>query len=214
MQVFLPYESYLLSAQCLDWRRLGKQRVECMQIINTIEGKPRKDGKPSTGWRNHPATIMWRPYLGSLKYYANIVMMEWLSRGYENNMDFYKAYDLTHRKPHWLGYEPFHASHRSNLLKKDKEYYSAYGWEESDDSPYLWNDVDGKWYKQEAGSKEKIYFYGDLKSHIRTKPLKSYYIKEKGGDPRNHSWKEVGESEYEKAKKSEFFKKIETETRS
>ena len=100
------------------------------------------------------------------------------------------------------------------MLKKDKEYYSAYGWEESDDSPYLWNDVDGKWYKQEAGSKEKIYFYGDLKSHIRTKPLKSYYIKEKGGDPRNHSWKEVGESEYEKAKKSEFFKKIETETRS
>ena len=54
-----------------------------------------------------------------------------------------------------------------------------------------------------------IYFYGDLKSHLRTKPLKSYYIKEKGGDPRNHSWKEVGEGKYTKANKLEFFKKTE-----
>ncbi len=46
MQTFLPYESFEKSAQTLDWRRLGKQRVEGMQIINAITGKTRKDGKP------------------------------------------------------------------------------------------------------------------------------------------------------------------------
>ena len=34
MQTFLPYESFRESAKVLDWRRLGKQRVEGMQIIN------------------------------------------------------------------------------------------------------------------------------------------------------------------------------------
>jgi len=204
MQVFLPYESYLLSAQALDWRRLGKQRVECMQIINAVEGKPRKDGKQATGWVNHPVTIMWRPYLDSLKYYANIVMMEWLSRGYKNNMEFYKVdKHLVNLKPHWLGFESFHASHRSNLLRKDIEHYSSYDWQESDDLPYLWNDKDGNWYKQEVGSKEKTYL------PIKT-ALQRYYIKVKGGDPRNHSWKEVGEDEYTKANKLEFFKRTET----
>ena len=37
MQTFLPYESFKQSARVLDWRRLGKQRVEGMQIINAIE---------------------------------------------------------------------------------------------------------------------------------------------------------------------------------
>ena len=52
MQTFLPYESFRESAKVLDWRRLGKQRVEGMQIINAIEGKKRKDGKPYKGTKN------------------------------------------------------------------------------------------------------------------------------------------------------------------
>ena len=74
MQTFLPYESFRKSAEVLDWRRLGKQRVEGMQIINAIEGKKRKDGKPYKGWLNHPATVMWRPYPNALKHYTNIII--------------------------------------------------------------------------------------------------------------------------------------------
>ena len=40
--------------------------------------------------------------------------------------------------PRWLGDEKLHASHRSNLLKKDPEYYGRYNWKESDDLPYHW----------------------------------------------------------------------------
>lgn len=129
-----------------------------MQIINAINGKPRKDGKPSKGWVNHPATVMWRPYSGSLKHYANIVIREWIARGYKNNMPFFASTkDENNEKPHWLGFEPFHASHRSNLLRKDREHYSAYGWTENDDLPYFWHDKDLNWYRQQVGSKEKHY---------------------------------------------------------
>ena len=34
-----------------------------------------------------------------------------------------------------------------------------------------------------------------------------FYIKNKGGDPRNHSWIEVSEYEYDKASKEDYFKK-------
>ena len=37
MQTFLPYKSFKKSAETLDYQRLGKQRVEAMQIINVIE---------------------------------------------------------------------------------------------------------------------------------------------------------------------------------
>ena len=116
MQTFLPYRSFRESAKVLDWRRLGKQRVEGMQIINAIEGKKRKDGKPYKGWLNHPATVMWRPYVNALKHYTNVIIREWIGRGYNNNMEIYKIKQI--EVPHWLGKESFHSSHRSILLRK------------------------------------------------------------------------------------------------
>ena len=93
MQTFLPYKNFEKSAQVLDWRRLGKQRVEGMQIINAIEQKPRKDGKPYKGWVNHPCSVMWKPYVPALKHYTNIIITEWINRGYNNNMEFYETED-------------------------------------------------------------------------------------------------------------------------
>ena len=34
-----------------------------------------------------------------------------------------------------------------------------------------------------------------------------YYIKYRGGDPRNHTWREVTEYDFDKANKENFFKK-------
>ena len=52
MQTFLPYANFEDSAKVLDWRRLGKQRVEADQILNIISGKTEK-----LGWRNHPPVL-------------------------------------------------------------------------------------------------------------------------------------------------------------
>ena len=40
------------------------------------------------------------------------------------------------------------------------------------------------------------------------KPSNRYYLKHKGGDPRNHSWREVGEEEYNNASGDQFIKKV------
>jgi len=152
MQTFLPYESFSQSAKVLDWRRLGKQRVEGMQIINAI-GNPKQKG-----WKNHPIVIMWTPYVESLKYYTNTIIDEWITRGYNNNMEIYELNFLKIKFPHWMGDERFHSSHRANLLRKDSEWYGQYGWTENSESPYVWHDKEGLWYEQQVGTGVRIYF--------------------------------------------------------
>jgi|TARA_R110000824_G_scaffold278459_2_gene466649 hypothetical protein len=159
MQTFLPYSDFEKSAKVLDWRRLGKQRVEGMQILNAIEQKPRKDGKPYKGWVNHPCSVMWKAYVPALKHYTNIIITEWINRGYNNNMKFYAVDDLV--IPHWIGDERIHSSHRANLLRKDFEWYGQYGWDEGlkdvETAPYVWHDIEGKFYEQLIGTGVRNY---------------------------------------------------------
>ena len=149
MQTFLPYSNFQKTAEVLDWRRLGKQRVEGMQIIKTILTPEQK------GWQNHPIVIMWTPYVQALMLYTNTIINEWIKRGYNNNMKLYEINSIT--MPHWLGNNEFHASHRANLLRKDYEHYSQFGWKENSELPYVWHDVDGKFYEQITGTKGRIY---------------------------------------------------------
>ena len=130
MQTFLPYPDFEKSARCLDRQRLGKQRVEAMQILSTL----RKGG--STGWANHPAAKMWRGYEDALTEYLRVTIEEWIRRGYQNTMILptRRGYE----SPPWLGQDKFHASHRSNLLRKDALHYGQFGWTEPSDLPYYW----------------------------------------------------------------------------
>lgn len=132
MQTFLPYKDFKKSVQSLDYRRLGKQRVEAHQILNIILNRTE-----SKGWRNHPAVLMWKCCPNSLKLYFNICLDEWEKRGYRNNM----PREIIRGKvvyPDWLGNRKFHAAHRSNLLRKDYKYYSRFKWKESNKLPYVW----------------------------------------------------------------------------
>jgi hypothetical protein len=137
MQTFLPYSSFADSARSLDYRRLGKQRVECLQILNTLTSE-----KPG-GWRNHPAVKMWRGAESGLCFYALHVCDEWIRRGYKDTCRA-KISAILNRLPYkpivyppWLGNEDFHRSHRANLVKKDPTHYvPLFGdlpWE-----PYVW----------------------------------------------------------------------------
>jgi hypothetical protein len=131
MQTFLPYTDFVDTARCLDWRRLGKQRVEAMQILNILTGKTNKPG-----WRNHPAVLMWKGHEAALAQYMNIMIIEWVRRGYKNTMqkvDLGNAYP-----PPWSLDEKFLSSHRSNLLRKDPVYYGKFGWTEPLDLEYVW----------------------------------------------------------------------------
>lgn len=139
MQTFLPSADYAETARVLDYKRLGKQRVECKQILLAM-------GKSSGGWRNHPATKMWRGYEIELCRYAVTICSEWVARGYKDSLtsfftdalDNYQADGRTETPPPWLGDDRIHASHRSNLLRKDAQYYKQFGWSEPDNLGYVW----------------------------------------------------------------------------
>jgi hypothetical protein len=134
MQTFLPYPHFSASAAVLDSSRLGKQRVEAYQIIRTLDGVTR-------GWRNHPAVRMWRGFEPALLAYGMAICDEWDRRGYPDTVREKLAVHRRRgrvRMPAWLGDEAFHASHRSNLLRKDPDWYGRFGWTEPPDLPYVW----------------------------------------------------------------------------
>jgi hypothetical protein len=86
MQTFVPDgTSYAASVAALDRARLGKQRVECIQILHALDPGYRspRTGKPSS-WRNHPAVKMWRGHEGALARYALACVEEWVGRGYRD----------------------------------------------------------------------------------------------------------------------------------
>lgn len=132
MQTFLPYPNITKSLKALDSRRLGKQRVEAFQILNVILQRTK-----TRGWRNHPAVKMWKNNPNALKLYFNEAVGEWISRGYVNNM---KKERISGRiiMPKWFGNKKFHSSHRSNLLRKNKKYYSQFNWKEPSNLDYVW----------------------------------------------------------------------------
>lgn len=134
MQTFLPYRSFAKSAQCLDRQRLGKQRVEVLQILRALTD-------PEYGWQHHPAVLMWRGYKCALVAYGTAICVEWRRRGYQDTcLEKIRAFGIgkVFFLPEWLGLPEFHASHRSNLLRKNPEHYGKFDWTEPADLPYMW----------------------------------------------------------------------------
>ena len=132
MQTFLPYPNIESSLKILDDKRLGKQRVEAHQILNILLNRTK-----TKGWRNHPAVQMWGGYANALKFYFNKTVEEWIKRGFRNNMNLEEIRGKI-VFPKWFGDKKFHSSHRSNLLRKNKEYYSKFKWKEKDNLCYIW----------------------------------------------------------------------------
>lgn len=136
MQTFLPYESFEDSAKSLDMKRLGKQRVEVLQLLNSMTGKT--VGK---GWTRHPCRYMWSSNMAALVQYGLIICKEWLSRGYRDTCyDKIAAFGVVANPemPWWIGNKIFHESHRANLVRKKPEFYKS-KWSDVDENmPYYW----------------------------------------------------------------------------
>jgi hypothetical protein len=129
MQTFLPYPSFAASAEVLDSPRLGKQRVETLQIARAIL-------VPTYGWQRHPAVGMWRGYLPALTAYGLAMTDAWTRRGFADTvrdqlLEFAPEVDGRSQDeladagllPPWLGDETVHESHRSRLIAKDPAFY-------------------------------------------------------------------------------------------
>jgi hypothetical protein len=149
VQTFLPYASFAETARVLDPRRLGKQRVEALQILRAIT-------IPTYGWQHHPAVNMWRGHVEGLAAYGVAMTREWTARGRPDTCEVQiaafadgaaprgqEALEAAGALPSWLGDEAFHLSHRSSLLRKDPDWYRPFFGDEPDDLPYVWPGRDG-----------------------------------------------------------------------
>ena len=153
MQTFLPYEDFYKSAEVLDNKRLGKQRVECLQIFNAIT----KD----TGWRHHPIVNMWRGHEDWLFEYTRVICNVWREKGFQDTVHYKIASEFPEfvkfkpkNKPVWLGNFYIHRSHKSNLYRKDPLFYDQFS--RTPSVPYTWY------------SHEKGYYLGEFQSWEKT----------------------------------------------
>ena len=139
MQTFVPYSDHRKTARVLDRQRLGKQRVETLQIINALHPLYAKPG-----WKHHPAVRMWRGHEQALIEYGLYICHEWIRRGYQDTcagkmvamiqeFDNRSAY-----MPDWWGDPEVHDSHKSNLVRKAPDHYRKWFPDISDDLPYKW----------------------------------------------------------------------------
>lgn len=148
MQTFLPFPDFTESARALDPRRLGKQRVEALQVFRGLT-------VPGYGWRRHPAVRMWTGYEEALVRYGLDMCRVWTSEGRADTCAVTLVDDFQALRPEavvrsqrqlarggevppWIGDPAFHRSHQSALVRKDPEFYRDRFPGVPDDLPYVW----------------------------------------------------------------------------
>jgi hypothetical protein len=144
VQTFLPHADFRDAAAVLDQQRLGKQRVETIQVLRALT-------VPGYGWRHHPAAAMWAGYEEALVRYGLEICAVWCATGRQDTCQATLRHDLgmalvrTQRElagagdlPPWLGDTAFHLSHRSALVRKNPAHYRQYFPDVPDDLPYVW----------------------------------------------------------------------------
>ncbi|HEX6468806.1 MAG TPA: MSMEG_6728 family protein [Streptosporangiaceae bacterium] len=148
MQTFLPYADFAATARVLDERRLGKQRVEALQVLRALT-------VPGYGWRHHPVVRMWRGYEEALTRYGLEICRIWTGIGRRDTCAASLVTDLhaataigpprdqpalerAGALPPWLGDPEFHRSHQSALLRKDPSHYARFFPDVPADLPYVW----------------------------------------------------------------------------
>jgi hypothetical protein len=147
VQTFLPYAYFERSARALDRKRLGKQRVETIQVIRALT-------KPDYGGQNHPAALMWKGFEEALGRYGFACCEAWTELGFGDTCALTIATDLraaginfvrsqpelaaADALPPWLGDEALHRSHQSALVRKDPEHYRTLFPDVPDDVAYVW----------------------------------------------------------------------------
>jgi hypothetical protein len=144
---FTPYSGFEQSLRTLDTKRLGKQRVEVIQIVRALT-------VPGYAWSSHPAVLMWKGYEEALGRYGLTACAIWTERGFGDSCAATIVADLrvagvagireyvelaaAGALPSWLFDEAVLVSHRSSLLRKDPEHYGPLFPGTPTDIDYVW----------------------------------------------------------------------------
>ena len=147
MQTFTPYSDFEATARALDTKRLGKQRVEVIQIVRALT-------VPGYAWSSHPAVLMWKGYEEALGRYGLTMCAVWTERGFGDTCTGTIIQDLrtfgidsirhvgelaaAGALPSWLLDPELLRSHQSALVRKDPEHYRQQFPDVPDDLDYVW----------------------------------------------------------------------------
>jgi hypothetical protein len=147
MQTFTPYSDFTATARALDTKRLGKQRVEVIQIVRALT-------VPGYAWASHPAVLMWQGYEEALGRYGLTMCTVWTERGFADTcaetimadlrsigIESIRGYDELAGDgalPDWLFDPELQRSHQSALIRKEPEHYRRLFPGVGDDLPYVW----------------------------------------------------------------------------
>lgn len=147
MQTFLPYPDFAATAAVLDDRRLGKQRVEALQVLRAVT-------RSTYGWKHHPAVRMWMGYPEAVAAYGLAVCDEWVRRGWADTCAATIRNDLAEaglppprgqaelarvgNLPGWLGDPRLHRSHQAALVRKNPTHYQPLFPDADRELPYFW----------------------------------------------------------------------------
>ena len=147
MQTFVPYPDFEESARALDVKRLGKQRVEVIQIVRALT-------VPGYAWSSHPAVLMWKGYEEALGRYGLTMCDVWLELGFGDTCAATITADLAAfgiaeirselelaeagALPPWLADPALRESHQSSLVRKDPEFYGPRFPGVAPDLEYVW----------------------------------------------------------------------------
>jgi len=133
MQIFLPFANFRKSLECLDNKRLGKQRVEAFQVYMLLT----RDAASNSHWLRHPVLKMWRGYELALRHYIIECCSVWITRKtkdgsrffsnakMDENIETYKIRLSAQEQkrmqlPPFIGLDRFHDSHKAMLFHKGK----------------------------------------------------------------------------------------------
>jgi hypothetical protein len=147
MQTFIPHSDFQSTAHALDTKRLGKQRVEVIQIIRALT-------RPGYGWAAHPAVLMWKGHEEALGRYGLTMCEVWVEKGFgdtcaatirsdlrDAGVTTLRTYDQLAEGgvlPEWLFDPALLRSHQSALLRKDPDHYRPLFPDVPDDIGYVW----------------------------------------------------------------------------
>lgn len=138
MQVFIV-GSPLETAEALDAKRLNKQIIECLQILDALNG--------AQAWSNHPCTLQYRGH------------EEWLVH-YLSCLSSYKHQAIFHARVYsdlaGMCTPQFHTQEYFNQMKrrlytKNKAHYKQ--WAYLGESQDNWYFVNGEWRKYINGKR-------------------------------------------------------------
>lgn len=146
LMVWLPYPNLRLSVHCLSAFHLGKQFADSVTILRVLAGhNGGGHGKfvtTTSAWGHNPESLL---------VYSSFAHTELYKRGWtrdhpnprtpEGKKHFKlpgEWYTDEYQVPDWVGVERIHASHRSYLITKDREWYSQFAWTEYESRVIVW----------------------------------------------------------------------------